>query len=122
MLTETPLQVDHETAAKSLGVTKAACRMRLVRLQQKYSFKAKGKGTPRGKKEKASSNNEEVPAGEEATENWDAGNTLATAVASSLDSEEGGDGWYATMKESSYSHSTIILLLTLPKLDLHVNL
>lgn len=69
MLTETPLQVDHETAAKSLGVTKAACRMRLVRLQQKYGFKVKGKGTPRGKKEQASSNNEEVPTGEEATEN-----------------------------------------------------
>ncbi|KAF4760893.1 hypothetical protein HAV15_006304 [Penicillium sp. str.  len=61
--------VDHETAAKSLGVTKAACRMRLVRLQQKYGFKVKGKGTPRGKKEQASSNNEEVPTGEEATEN-----------------------------------------------------
>ncbi|CAI7639466.1 unnamed protein product [Penicillium discolor] len=63
------LKVDHDTASKSLGVTKAACRMRLVRLQQKYGFKVKGKGTPRGKKEQASLNNEEVPAGEEATEN-----------------------------------------------------
>ncbi|KAJ5955552.1 hypothetical protein N7501_009831, partial [Penicillium viridicatum] len=46
ILTKTSLQVDHETASKSLGITKAACRMRFIRLQQKYGFKKKGKGTP----------------------------------------------------------------------------
>ncbi|CAI7610681.1 hypothetical protein PCG10_001530 [Penicillium crustosum] len=61
------VKVDHGAASKSLGISKAACRMRLVRLRQKYGLKIKGKGTPRGKKEKASSNNEEETAGEEAT-------------------------------------------------------
>ncbi|KAJ5920436.1 hypothetical protein N7516_011294 [Penicillium verrucosum] len=41
------VKVDHETAAKTLGITKAACRMRFIRLQQKHRFKTKGKGTPR---------------------------------------------------------------------------
>ncbi|KGO75661.1 hypothetical protein PITC_030130 [Penicillium italicum] len=44
------VKVDHETAAKTLGINKAACRMRFIRLQQKYGFKKKGpKGTPRKK-------------------------------------------------------------------------
>ncbi|CAI7613221.1 unnamed protein product [Penicillium palitans] len=66
------VKVDHGTASKSLGITKAACRMRFIRLQQKHGFKVKGKGTPRHKQAKVS--NEEETTGEgaekdEATEN-----------------------------------------------------
>ncbi|KAL2696325.1 hypothetical protein AAEP93_002739 [Penicillium crustosum] len=43
------MKVDHEAAANSLGVNKAACRMRFIWLQQKYGFKKKGKGIPRHK-------------------------------------------------------------------------
>ncbi|OQD64526.1 hypothetical protein PENPOL_c007G01356 [Penicillium polonicum] len=41
------VKVDHDTASKTLGISKAACRMRFIRLQQKHGFKTKGKGTPR---------------------------------------------------------------------------
>ncbi|CAI7663500.1 unnamed protein product [Penicillium glandicola] len=45
------LKVDYQSAADILGIEKAACRMRVTRLQQKYGFKKTGtKGTPRGKK------------------------------------------------------------------------
>ncbi|KGO45125.1 hypothetical protein PEX1_092220 [Penicillium expansum] len=45
------VKVDHEAAAKALGITKAACRMRYIRLQQKHGLKMKGiKGTPRTKR------------------------------------------------------------------------
>ncbi|KAJ5920435.1 hypothetical protein N7516_011293 [Penicillium verrucosum] len=43
------LKVDHGAASKALGITKAACRMRFIRLQQKHGFKPKGKGSPRRK-------------------------------------------------------------------------
>ncbi|KAJ5850407.1 hypothetical protein N7455_010263 [Penicillium solitum] len=36
-----------QSAAKSLGINKATCRMRFIRLQQKYGFKKKGKVIPR---------------------------------------------------------------------------
>ncbi|KAF9247616.1 hypothetical protein DTO013E5_4655 [Penicillium roqueforti] len=45
------VKVNHQAAANILGINKAACRMRFIRLQQKYGFKKKGpKGTPRRKK------------------------------------------------------------------------
>ncbi|KAJ6125174.1 hypothetical protein N7471_012491 [Penicillium samsonianum] len=45
-----PLKVDYQAAADTLGINTPACRMRFIRLQQKYGFKKKGaKGTPRKK-------------------------------------------------------------------------
>ncbi|KAJ5920437.1 hypothetical protein N7516_011295 [Penicillium verrucosum] len=52
---------DHETGSKALGISKAACRMRFVRLQQKYGFKTKGKGTPRRQQAPASTEKEATP-------------------------------------------------------------
>ncbi|KAJ5417576.1 uncharacterized protein N7487_001126 [Penicillium crustosum] len=43
------VKIDHEAAANALEINKAACRMRFIRLQQKYGFKKKGKGIPRHK-------------------------------------------------------------------------
>ncbi|KUM65067.1 hypothetical protein ACN42_g2008 [Penicillium freii] len=62
------VKVDHETASKSLGITKAACRMRFIRLQQKYGFKTKGKGTPR-RQRAPDSNEEAITEKEGATDN-----------------------------------------------------
>lgn len=36
-----------QTAIRSLGINRAACRMRFIRLQHKYGFKKKGKVIPR---------------------------------------------------------------------------
>ncbi|KAJ5920439.1 hypothetical protein N7516_011297 [Penicillium verrucosum] len=44
--------------SKALGISKAACRMRFIRLQQKHGFKTKGKGSPR--RQQAPANNEEA--------------------------------------------------------------
>ncbi|KAJ5170379.1 uncharacterized protein N7500_003162 [Penicillium coprophilum] len=52
-------KADYELAATRLGVKTPACRMRFIRLQQKYGFKEVGpKRTPRGKKEAADATNE----------------------------------------------------------------
>ncbi|KAJ5412234.1 uncharacterized protein N7487_006593 [Penicillium crustosum] len=56
--------VDHGTASKSLGISKAACRIWFIRLQQKHGTKVKGNGTPRGKQAQGHPNNEEATAGE----------------------------------------------------------
>ncbi|KXG53705.1 uncharacterized protein PGRI_007550 [Penicillium griseofulvum] len=46
--------VDYEGAAATLGITKAACRMRYTRLREKHGFKkVRAKRIPRGKKEAA---------------------------------------------------------------------
>ncbi|KAJ9491147.1 hypothetical protein VN97_g2113 [Penicillium thymicola] len=59
--TKAETQVDHETASKALGISKAACRMRFIRLQQKYGFKTKGKGTPRRQQAPAYTEKEATP-------------------------------------------------------------
>ncbi|KAJ9491146.1 hypothetical protein VN97_g2112 [Penicillium thymicola] len=53
------VKVDHETASKAFGISKAACRMRFIRLQQRYGFKTKGNGTPR-RQQAPTSNSEET--------------------------------------------------------------
>ncbi|KAJ5373976.1 hypothetical protein N7517_005982 [Penicillium concentricum] len=61
-------KLDMTAAANELRITKAACRMRFIRLQQKYGFKQVGpKRTPRGKKgaanaDKKAGSTSEVPA------------------------------------------------------------
>ncbi|KAJ6190618.1 hypothetical protein N7519_000639 [Penicillium mononematosum] len=64
------VKVDHGAAAAALGIKKPASRMRFIRLQQKYGFKAVGH---RQKKE-APANDADVTqgeAGEQASENRD---------------------------------------------------
>ncbi|KAJ5170996.1 uncharacterized protein N7500_003779 [Penicillium coprophilum] len=40
-------KVDFDTAAKNLGINKQACRMRLLRLQQKYGLKHMADQSPK---------------------------------------------------------------------------
>ncbi|KAJ5824150.1 hypothetical protein N7447_006490 [Penicillium robsamsonii] len=56
------LQIDYEAAAQRLGINKATCRMRLIRLQQQHGFKKVGaKRTLRDKKGAADTNKKVRP-------------------------------------------------------------
>ncbi|KAJ5503392.1 hypothetical protein N7463_006266 [Penicillium fimorum] len=55
-------KIDYEAATQRLGINKAACRMRLIRLQQKHGFtKVEVKGIPQGKKRAANANKKAGP-------------------------------------------------------------